>query len=140
MISGRGGQRADDYFTPHGSQLDDHGRELADDHEHSIQTPHHSNARGTTSGSDVEDSQDSHLPLITIDGMGFADHTIHGYIGALAFESLDHAWPTFTHIRKEVIDEWFEHFGTRYRWIPEEAEGIRTNFENILAERFRDRM
>ncbi|KAL4581922.1 hypothetical protein LXL04_006456 [Taraxacum kok-saghyz] len=136
MIGGRGGQRADDYY----SQLDDHGRELPDDREHSIHTPHYLNAQGTTSGSDVVDFQDFHLPLITLDGMGFADHTIHRYIGALAFESLDHAWPTFTHIPKEVIDEWFARFGTRYRWIPEEAEGIRTNFENILAERFRDRM
>ncbi|KAL4583836.1 hypothetical protein LXL04_008421 [Taraxacum kok-saghyz] len=123
------------HFTPHDFQMIG-----GHDREHSIQTPHHSNAGGTTSGFDVKDSQDSHLPLITIDGMGFADHTIHGYIGALAFESLDHAWPTFTHIPKEVIDEWFARFGTRYRWIPEEAEGIRTNFENILAERFRDRM
>ncbi|CAH1428436.1 unnamed protein product [Lactuca virosa] len=128
MIGGRGEERADNYYT----QEDDCGINM--------QTPRHSNVEDTSGGSNVADSHGSELPLIHRDGKGFADHSIHGYIAEMAWDCLDHAWPRYKSIPREVVKQWFARFKTRYRWNSQEEGDIFDCFESVLKERFRERM
>ncbi|KAL7607264.1 hypothetical protein Lser_V15G15763 [Lactuca serriola] len=105
-----------------------------------MQTPYHSNVEDTSGGSNVADLHGSHFPLIHRDGKGFADHSIHGLIVEMAWDCLDHAWPTYKSIPREVVKQWFARFMTRYRWNSQEEGGIFDCFESVLKVRFRDIM
>ncbi|CAI9291781.1 unnamed protein product [Lactuca saligna] len=134
--------------TPHGLQIiGGHGEEQdgnyytqEDDYGINMQTTHHSNVEDTPGGSNVANSHGSQLPLIHRNGKGFVDHSIHGYIAKMACDCLDRAWPTYKSIPHEVFKQWFARFMTRYRLYSQEEGDIFDCFENVLKERFRDRM
>ncbi|CAI9291240.1 unnamed protein product [Lactuca saligna] len=132
-------------LNPHGvSIIGGHGKEHADyyyDQDFDIDmmrqssprvpnTPHtpHSTGHGSTVGA----SHESTLPFITRNG--------YAAIMNIFWEKLDHPWPVFSKIPLELRRQIFERFRTLYRWSPTEEERIYQGFENILKERYRDRM
>ncbi|CAH1416669.1 unnamed protein product [Lactuca virosa] len=109
---------------------------------HTPLTPHGSASRDISGdhGSNAGDFDDSSLPIIHKEGDKFGDHSIHSAVMDLFWQSMDDAWPTYKSITEKTRKQMFARFRTKYRWYTTENEAIYTTFNNVLKERYRDRM
>ncbi|CAH1443548.1 unnamed protein product [Lactuca virosa] len=71
---------------------------------HRPPTPHGSTSRGISGGQDsnVDDFDDSSLPIIHKNGDKFDDHSIHSAIMNLFWQSMDDVWPTYKSITEKT--------------------------------------
>ncbi|XP_042751516.2 autonomous transposable element EN-1 mosaic protein [Lactuca sativa] len=100
---------------------------------HTPLTPHGSASRDISGdhGSNDGDFDDSSLPIIHKEGDKFGDHSIHNAVIDLFWQSMDDAWPTYKSITEKT---------RKQMWYTTENEAIYTTFNNVLKERYKDRM